>query len=198
MKQKVIEWKIPECNAKQYYFVKFVFHKSWESQDQVIFHHGRSWLKQFEIHELDYRVVQTDELDIGSFHMSKIFSSHFLTTDPLLFHTYWTVYSLTHPCHQSTPLAEEEASGQSNQGAPWVILFPLLLLEKKLFTLQLPNWQNMLLWLPVGTLERLGVGNTAPGPSVNSEDFPIAEANELPFQFKVAQMNFCCLQLNES
>lgn len=39
----------------------------------------------------------------------------------------------------------------------------------------------MLLWLPVDTLEGLGVGNTAPGPSVNSEDFPITEANELPF-----------------
>ena len=29
-------------------------------------------------------------------------------------------------------MAEEEASGQSNQGASWVILFPLLLLEKTL------------------------------------------------------------------
>ena len=129
----VIEWKISECNAKQYYFVKLVFHKSWESQGQVIFHHSRSWLKKFEIHELDYRVVQTDELDTGCFHMSKIFSSHFLATDPLLFHTYRIIYSLTHPCHQRTPLAEEEASEQSNQGAPWVILFPLLLLEKTSF-----------------------------------------------------------------
>lgn len=39
----------------------------------------------------------------------------------------------------------------------------------------------MLLWLPVDILEKFGVGNTAPGPSISPEDFPITEANEFPF-----------------